>query len=352
MAVPVAKKIVRHEVVRQTDNLGAVPELSLAEIPDRQFAAEYVSRMVKGTLDLEVLDFAYKQALNVLLFGPTGSGKTSFALAWAARRRKRFYSISSNVAIDPSQMFGRLLQNEIGVWVWIDGGATDVVRNGGVLLINEVNFLPERIATVVFGLLDKRREIVLMDHKGEVVRAHRPNCWCDLPAQQCADRWVLVIADMNPDYAGTRPLNAAFRNRFPMQIDWDYDLAIEEKLTTSGTLRKITANLRRLIGTKLDTPVSTNMLQEFELIAQSTLGLDWAIENFCYHFGVDEQAAVNSAFDDLKQDLIDDFTPDVAAEWNQFEGANADWLQEPAAGVAAVPARDEWEQQLMDGSQF
>jgi MoxR-like ATPase len=35
---------------------------------------------------------------------------------------------------------------------------------------------------------------------------------------------------MNPDYIGTTPLNYAFRNRFDIQIPWDYDDAVEEKL--------------------------------------------------------------------------------------------------------------------------
>lgn len=301
---------------------------ALAAVPDADVAASYISRTVNGMHDLDLLTYAYDAGVNVLISGPTGPGKTMFTMAWAATKGKRFYSVPSNIAIDPSQMFGKWGQDEHGRFVWYDGGVTDVLRHGGVLLLNEVNFMPERVATVLFGALDKRREITLLDHKGERIRAHRPNCWCDLDPQECEERWILIVADMNPDYSGTRPLNAAFRNRFAIQVEWDYDPNVEAQLVRSGTLLKIATNGRRLIATgKMETPIATNMLQEFERFA-ADLGVKFAIENFCSHFTPDERTAVKGVFDNLANELEDDFAPDTAIEWDQFDGRNATWLDE------------------------
>lgn len=306
----------------------AAAGIALSAIPDAKYAAKYISRTINGKHDLDVLSYAHDRGFNVLIFGPTGPGKTTFTMAWGATHQKRFYSVPSNIAIDPSQLFGKWGQDEHGRFVWYDGGVTDIVRHGGVILINEVNFMPERIATVLFGLLDNRREITLLDHKGERIRAHRPDCWCDLDPEECEERWVLIVADMNPDYSGTRPLNPAFRNRFAIQLNWDYDPMVEAQLVKSGTLLKIAGNIRKTIASgRVETPCATNMLEEFEAIA-AEMGVDFAVKNFCDHFGEDERVAVKGVFDSLMADLVDDFTPDTAADWNQYENGKDSWIQD------------------------
>lgn len=299
---------------------------ALASVPDIKYYNEYISRDIDDRPDMEYATFAYDKAMNMLLYGPTGPGKTSFFMAWAALKRLKFYSVASNLALDPSQMFGKWGQDENGRFVWYDGGVTDIVRNGGVLIVNEINFMSERIAPVLYELFDKRREITLLDHKGEKIRAHRPNCWCSLPANVCQERWVLLGADYNPDYAGTRPLNAALRNRFALQFEWDYEPEIEEKLVPYPTLLDIVRNIRQQKA-RIETPVATNMMQEFVAVVKD-LGIDFAIRNFVAHFAVEERAAVAPVFEARIDDLKEDFKPDDAEGWNQFEGSNSDWILE------------------------
>jgi MoxR-like ATPase len=310
--------------------------LALATVPERQYYDSYISREVNGVLDMDVLKYAFTNGINVLISGPTGPGKTSLLLAYAARSQKRFYSVASNLALDPSQMFGKWGMGADGKFHWYDGGVTDIVRNGGVLLINEVNFLSDRIAPVLYELLDKRREITLLDHKGEKIRAHRPGCWCDLDAKECQRRWVLIVADMNPDYSGTRPLNHAFRNRFAIQLDWDYDPAIEARLVKSTTLREIVERIRK--HPNIDTPVPTNAMVEFEKIARD-LSVDWAVSNFISHFSPDEQPAIKGAIDILGTELKDDFAPELpgAEDWDQYAGDNGAWIDEDVSDD-----QDEW----------
>lgn len=253
-----------------------------ASVPDKKHYKEYVGREIsKGITEFDTFDFALKTKQNVLIEGPTGPGKTSAVMAFAAKESKPFYAISSNVGIEPSQLFGKFVPTEDGKFQWIDGPVTHLVRDGGVLLINEVNFIPERVATVLFQLLDKRREITLLDNQAEVVKAHDD---------------LLIVADMNPDYEGTRPLNKAFRNRFAIQLWWGYDEKVESKLVHSKTLRDLATRVRdeTAKGTYV-TPTATNMLMDFEKIALG-MGYEFAVQNFLAHYSSDERDALAMIF--------------------------------------------------------
>jgi MoxR-like ATPase len=96
---------------------------------------------------------------------------------------------------------------------------------------------------------------------------------------------VLVIADMNPDYAGTQRMNPAFRNRFGIQLEWDYDDLVEAQLIESRNLLLMARQIRTDAASAMTTPVSTNMLMEFEDIVRSTGNLAFAKLNFRTHIG-------------------------------------------------------------------
>lgn len=266
-----------------------------AYIPDVSVAEKYIGRKVWGIWDKKIADIAIANMQNILLLGDTGSGKTMFGEAYAAATGRMYYSLPCDVSVDPSALFGRTQPTETpGSYRWQDGPVTQIVRFGGVLNISEINFMPPKIAASLYPLLDSRRYIPLIGHEGEVVRAH-PD--------------LLVIADMNPNYRGTMELNAAFRNRFDFKIPWGYDATVEEQLVKYPTLRDIAGRLRALSGDEIMTPVSTNMLMEFEAFASNKeLSLEFATMNFVSAFEVDEQEAVNKIFELNKSKLEQDIS--------------------------------------------
>lgn len=265
----------------------------LASIPDESFLKGYVNRKIGNRRDFDIFDAALKLKHNVLIEGPTGTGKTSAIMAYAVHKQMPFYSVSSSNGSEPTQLFGKFIVDESnGGFIWQDGPVTDVVRHGGILLLNEMNFLPERVQSVLFGLLDKRRKIELVDHKGEVI--HAPENF-------------IVFADMNPGYQGTRDLNYALRNRFDTKLSFDYDAHIEMKLVNSKSLRGIAKQLRDQIAQGLyDTPVSTNMLIAFEQMV-GEVDLSFAISNFTNSFDIDDRASVKQVFDTWTANLETDF---------------------------------------------
>ena len=270
------------------------PEFELAKVPDRKWADEYLNRKIEGgVLDFAGLDVALKNKQNVLIRGGAGSGKTMCVLAWASTRGYRYYNVSANVGLEPSHLFGAWTPTEqAGVFRWQDGPVTDLVRHGGVLLLNEIDFMPERVTTVLFGLLDDRREIQLLEHGGEVIKAH-PD--------------LIVIGDHNPNYRGSRPMNQAWKDRFAHKWEFGYDKAIEKKLIKNEALLQVANQLRSQADKgEIDTPISTRGLVAFIKNVEA-LGLDYAVQSYINGFLDDEREAVKLVMDTAKANIASGF---------------------------------------------
>jgi hypothetical protein len=307
----------------QTEHVGAKTlTVSLASVPRKELATRYVHRKIFGVEDFKVFDTARAKGINVLIYGPTGPGKTTSVEAWAAERGLRLATISGNASMEPSQMTGKFVSDGVGGFAWIDGPVTDVVRNGGVLLLDEVNFINPKIYTNLYSLTDGRKSITLLDHHGETIEAHKD---------------LTVFATMNPDYIGTTPLNYAFRNRFDIQIPWDYDDSVENKLINSKSLLVLMRQLRvEAAKGQYETPISTNMGMEFCEFVDS-LGYEFAMENFIAHFTNDEQPSVRMVFQTHEYNIKTDFGIETPIETEQAADATSvdEQLKQWAAQIPA-----------------
>ena len=297
-------------------NNGPVINAALATVPNIELANRYVHREVFSQPDFTVFDHARASKINVLIYGPTGPGKTTAVEAWAAERKLRMATVSGNASMEPSQMTGKYVADGQGSFAWIDGPVTDVVRNGGVLLLDEINFISPKIYTVMYSLLDGRRMIVLLDHHGETIESHKD---------------LTIFATMNPDYIGTTPLNFAFRNRFDIQIPWDYDDKVESKLVSSKALLVLAKMLRTEAAKgQYETPISSNMLMEFIKFIEP-LGYEFAVENFIAHFSTEEQPSVRLVFQTHEHNIKSDFGIEIpiviehVPEVKSFDEELAEW---------------------------
>lgn len=255
-------------------------------IPNKVFAEEYVSRNLKGVRDVDLLRYAKEARNNVMLFGPTGPGKTSLILAYTATDGIPLVTVQANGGVDPNSFFGGWQPDpadpEGRRLIWVDSEITTVIKYGGVLYIDEVNFMPPKVAAAFHSLLDKRRMVTILDKGNEVVNAHHD---------------LQVIVAFNPEYEGTRPLSPAFKNRFKLKVRFDYDRDIENQLVYLPVMLDVADKLRMANKSgDLETPVSTNMLIEFEELAVD-LGYEFAIENFLNAFGDDERSAVRDVLE-------------------------------------------------------
>lgn len=252
-------------------------------IPEEFFLDDYVTREIAGVSDLDILARAKELGHNVLLQGPTGSAKTSLVYAFASKHKLPVVNVPCNGAATPEFFVGKWGINSEGKPEFFEGDLTKAVRNGGVIYLDEVNFLPAKIGAYLHGLLDKRRTLSIPEASGS-----------STPTSIVAHENCFIIGAYNRGYEGTKPLNKAFKNRHCIQLDFPYLKEVEEQLVDSGTLLQFADNLRQQVSVgSIETPVSTNLLIEFQQIAlDDVFGFDFAVHNFITHFEDDEQQVV------------------------------------------------------------
>jgi len=316
------KPIAKAEEVTQVMEVSVVPtkvtnytELSnnlvtqMVSVPDKKWAKEYINRKVVNNLtDFEIYDYANANDMNILIEGHAGSGKTMSVQAFASARGMRYFNVACHIGLEASHLIGRWIPTADGHFRWQDGAVTEIVRNGGVLLFNEINFAPERFLTFIFSLLDYRREIQLMENGGEVIKAH-PD--------------LLIVADMNPDYRGTRPLNQALADRFAVRLSFPYDKPIEQKLLGNKALVDMANQLRDEFnkGTLL-TPVSTRALVAFVKHAKQ-FGMDFATYTYVNSFeGDEERSAVRLVINTHRDNIAEELGLEVTNKASVFGNSN------------------------------
>jgi nitric oxide reductase NorQ protein len=100
----------------------------------------------------------------------------------------------------------------------VDGQIVSWCRQGGILYLDEANMMKQDVATRLNPLLDTRGHIVLNEKDNEIIPRHPLG---------------FVIISMNPfsvEFAGTKPLNAAFRRRLSVWVNFDY-LSVGTKIS-------------------------------------------------------------------------------------------------------------------------
>ena len=274
-------------------------------IPDSDWHEHYINREIAGVQDLSVIASAHRLGHNLLLSGPTGSAKTSVTYAYASKVGLPVVNIPCNGAAEPSLFIGKWNKLPNGQFDFILGELALAVLHGGIILLDEINFLKPNIGAYLHGLLDTRRTLVIPEAQGS-----------SAPTYIKAHSDCVIIGAYNPNYQGTRPLNEAFKNRFAIQLDFPYLNEVEEQLVQSESLLTLANNLRlEFDAGNIATPISTNLLIETEEFAcDEELGFDFALINFLNHFPLDEQQPVKEVLiqvaPNIYQELFEETYPE------------------------------------------
>jgi hypothetical protein len=261
----------------------------VASIPTADSVAGYVTRtFADGVTETAIYDYALSNKKNVSLEGEAGTGKTTSLKHYAFQRGLPFYSFSASVGAEYSQLFGKIIIGDDGKPTWQDGAVTQLWKTGGVLVIDEANFLPAKIASSLHNALDDNRVLTLLDHKGQVVQAN-PN--------------LLVAISYNQGYRSTNKMNEAFLDRFTFKLKFEYDIKIESKFIKSKSLLELFSSMRAdSLNGLYETPLSTRLLKNFQELC--SLGYDFAVQNLLNNFNDEERGSVALLFEAKRYNIM------------------------------------------------
>ncbi len=145
---------------------------------------------------------------NVLLKGPTGSGKTKLAETLSYLFQQPMHSINCSIDMDAEALLGfKTIANRNGETTidFVPGPVVKAMNRGHLLYIDEINMAKPETLPILNGVLDYRR-MITNPFTGDVIKG---------------SEHFGVIAAINEGYVGTVPLNEALKNRFVV-IDVPY----------------------------------------------------------------------------------------------------------------------------------
>ena len=190
----------------------------------------YYSRPWGEHDDVMVLRKARDLSSYVLLYGAPGCGKTALVEAAFTDEPGGLYTVLGSGDTEVADLVGGYVQTPSGGFLWEDGPLLKAAERGGVLLIDEVGLIDPKVLSIVYGLMDGRREytVTANPERGTV---------------KAADGFY-VIAATNPNAPGVR-LSEALLSRFTVQAEMTTDWSLARKLGVPVPLVTAAQNLAK-----------------------------------------------------------------------------------------------------------
>jgi len=156
---------------------------------------------------MQILNKAYDTDLFVIIIGPKGTGKTSLVRDFARIKGKKLDSVNFSLRTRESHLVGTKTLDD-GTVSFNEGVLIKSMREGSILYLDEINSAEADVLLRLDEALDDRRQVVLKESTGEVVKAK--------------ENWF-VIATINPlTHTGTKELPPQILSRFPVRVSLEY----------------------------------------------------------------------------------------------------------------------------------
>lgn len=178
--------------------------------------------------DVLVVRKAREAMQFILAYGAPGCGKT--ALAEAAFGADLFTVMGSGDTEVADFVGGYVQRVKLGVteFEWIDGPLLKAAEAGAPLLIDEIGLIDPKVLSIVYGLMDGRREYTVTANP-------------DRGTVRAKDGFY-VLAATNPNAPGVR-ISEALLSRFPIHVEMTTDWGLARTLGVPAKIVTAAQNL-------------------------------------------------------------------------------------------------------------
>ena len=204
--------------------------------------SDYIETTAGKRKLLDILHILSGRTTPILIKGETATGKTSLVKHISNILNKKLFRMNCHASSDASDYFGMYMVNINGQFIYKTSPFMKAVKNGEIILLDEINLAPNEVLESLNRLLDDNKE--LKDpYTGEIIKAPES---------------LVVFATMNPTKSGYNDRNClgeALQSRF-VTLDFseieqkEIKEVIEKKYSLPEAFVTYMLNVRKKINIK------------------------------------------------------------------------------------------------------